>query len=141
MTDWLTGEAFWWLFALVWVVAGIGTLVVIPVIVIRMPTDYFMPTWQGADWSEQHPAARMALRAGRNLLGGALVLLGVALSFPLVPGQGILTILIGLSLLDFPGKRTFELRLVRQRPVRKAIDWIRVRAGRPPLQLPERGPS
>jgi len=57
---------------------------------------------------------------------------------PLVPGQGILTILIGLSLLDFPGKRNLELKLIRLRTVRKAINWIRARAQQPPLELPPR---
>ena len=48
-----------------------------------------------------------------------------------------LTLLIGLTLLDFPGKRKLELWLVRRPSIRSAIDWIRTRAGREPLILPD----
>ena len=72
----------------------------------------------------------------KNLLGGALVLIGLVLSLPLVFGQGVLTMLIGISLLDLPGKRKLELSIVRREPVRKSMDWMRRRAGRPPLELP-----
>jgi hypothetical protein len=54
----------------------------------------------------------------------------------LLPGQGILTLLIGISLLDFPGKRQLEKRIARERHVLKAINWIRAKAGRPPLEVP-----
>ncbi len=67
-----------------------------------------------------------------------MVLAGIVLAMPLVPGQGILTILIGLSLLDFPGKRKMELKLIRLRAVRRGINWIRARAQQPPLDLPPR---
>jgi hypothetical protein len=72
----------------------------------------------------------------KNVLGAALVLVGLILSLPLVFGQGVLTMLIGISLLDLPGKRKMELSIVRREPVRKSMDWMRQRAGRPPLQLP-----
>jgi hypothetical protein len=68
----------------------------------------------------------------KNLFGAILVLAG--LSMLLLPGQGILTILVGLMFLDFPGKFAMERRLVRQRPVITAINWMRRRANRPPLQ-------
>ena len=53
-----------------------------------------------------------------------------------LPGQGILTILVGITLLNFPGKRRLELRIVRQRRVLRAINWMRAKAKRPPLVLP-----
>jgi hypothetical protein len=57
----------------------------------------------------------------------------MGLAMLVLPGQGILTILIGVMLLDFPGKRRWELWLIRRRGVRHSIDWIRQRAARPPL--------
>jgi hypothetical protein len=54
----------------------------------------------------------------------------------LLPGQGILTILIGLMLLDFPGKRRLERRLVQQPSVWRAINWMRAKAHQPALELP-----
>jgi hypothetical protein len=54
-----------------------------------------------------------------------------------LPGQGVLTILAGLSLLSFPGKRRLQLRLLRIPAIHRAIDALRRRAGRPPLHLDE----
>jgi hypothetical protein len=70
---------------------------------------------------------------GWNLLGGALVILGIALS---VPGQGVLTILAGLILMDFPGKRRLLLAVLRRGTVRAVVDRLRARSGRPPLEIP-----
>ena len=53
-----------------------------------------------------------------------------------LPGQGILTLLVALMLLDFPGKRRLELWLVRRRGLVRGIDWIRERGGRDALRLP-----
>jgi hypothetical protein len=52
-----------------------------------------------------------------------------------LPGQGILTIVIGLTLVDFPGKYRIESAIVRHATVRRAIDWIRQKANKPPLLL------
>jgi len=121
------------------VLAFVGTLVLIPVVVVRMPPDYFIHPGPPSDsWRGRHPAVRTALRVAKNVLGSLLVVVGIVLSIPLVPGQGFATILIGLSLLDFPGKRRLELKLARQKPVLRAINWVRSRADRPPLVLPER---
>ncbi|MHC4547352.1 MAG: hypothetical protein ACYTEZ_01135 [Planctomycetota bacterium] len=136
MLEWLEDrpELLWWAGAL-----SLGTLAVslllIPVVIARMPHDYFVrrrPT--SASWSGRHPLLRLAVLAGKNLLGLLVLLAGVAML--LGPGQGILTILIGLMLVGFPGKRRLELRLIRLRGVRGAVDWMRARAHRPPLQLP-----
>jgi hypothetical protein len=69
------------------------------------------------------------------LLGAFLVLLGIVLSLPGVPGQGVLTILLGVMLLDFPGKRGLELKLVSRPKVLNTINRIRHRFDRPPLLL------
>ena len=77
---------------------------------------------------------RLALRVLRNVLGVVFVLMGVVMLF--TPGQGILSVLVGLGLLEFPGKRRVELAIARRSPVRRSIEWIRDRAGSPPLELP-----
>ena len=128
----------WWS-AGISVVAFFGTLIAIPVLVARMPANYFIEREPPPDsWRSRYRAVRVTLRVLKDLLGASLVLAGIVLAMPLVPGQGILTILIGLSLLDFPGKRNLELKLIRLRTVRKAINWIRARAQQPPLELPPR---
>jgi hypothetical protein len=72
-------------------------------------------------------AAALALK---NAAALALVLLGALLSLPGVPGQGVLTILIGLVLLDFPAKRRMERAILRRRPVARWVNRLRIRFGR-----------
>jgi hypothetical protein len=71
----------------------------------------------------------------KNLAGTILVLAGAIMLVG--PGQGAIAILIGIMLLDFPGKYRLERWVIRQRPVRRAVNWIRVKARRPPLQIPK----
>lgn len=117
----------WWLGA-----ASLASFVItafaVPLLVARMPADHYRRP-PGTGWAQRHPALRVA----RSVLGAVVVLVGVFLLF--VPGQGILTILVGLGLLEFPGKRRLELGLLRRPRVHAAVDWMRRRAGRPPLEL------
>jgi hypothetical protein len=71
----------------------------------------------------------------KNLLGVFLVGLGIILSLPGVPGQGLLTILLGLIMLDIPGKRPLEARIIKRPAVRAAINKLRARFNKPPLVL------
>ena len=132
MVPWLYGHkaVLWWLGALS-VVTFVGTLVALPLVVARLPPDYFTHAPRpGHRHHAQSSGSRVLWRLGKNLLGLLMVLVGVALL--LLPGQGILTILIGLMLLDFPGKR----RLVQQPAVWRALNWMRAKAHQPALELP-----
>jgi Putative transmembrane protein (PGPGW) len=136
MVPWLYGHkaVLWWLGALS-IVTLVGTLVALPLVVARLPPDYFTHAPRpGRRRHAQSSGARVLWRLGKNLLGLLMVLVGVALL--LLPGQGILTILIGLMLLDFPGKRRLERRLVQQPSVWRAINWMRAKAHQPALELP-----
>lgn len=101
-------------------------------LVVRMPADSFVAPRR----IDPTPAGRLR-HLGRNTLGCMVILLGLLLSLPGVPGQGLLTVLIGLVLVDVPGKRALELRLLRRPRLRAALDRLRRRFGRPPLQLPD----
>lgn len=81
------------------------------------------------------PALRITLRIGRNLLGLLLVCMGILLSLPGVPGQGLLTIFVGLLLVDFPGKRRILLRIVRRRAILRSINKVRARFHKEPLEV------
>jgi hypothetical protein len=110
-------------------------LLLMPVLLARLPVDYFLrPHAPLERLGSTHPVARGVVVALKNLLGAVLLLAGILML--VLPGQGLLTMLIGLTLLNFPGKRRAELWLVRRRPVFGAISWIRRRAGRPVLKLP-----
>jgi Putative transmembrane protein (PGPGW) len=135
MFAWLRGHetVLWWLGALS-VVTFVGTLVALPLVVARLPPDYFTHAQRPVRRHAQLTGARLLGRLGKNLLGILIVLAGVAML--LLPGQGILTILIGLMLIDFPGKRGLERRLVQQPAVWRAINWMRAKAHQPALELP-----
>jgi hypothetical protein len=82
---------------------------------------------------------RVLLHVLKNLLGLGLVALGLLLSLPGIPGQGLLTGLIGIMLLDFPGKRRLERKLVGMPRVLAAINRLRHRYGKVPLVLDHDG--
>ena len=112
-----------------------GSLIAVPWLVVRIPADYFLRQRHYVDrWKPRHPLLRLAFLVLKNLFGGVLVLAGLAML--VLPGQGILTILVGLIFLDFPGKFPLERWLARQPLVLRALNWIRARAGRKPLEMP-----
>lgn len=136
LTHWIGHHELllWWLGATSLVTFG-ASLAVIPWLVARIPADYFVhegrPTMP---FFGRHPLVRIAGLVAKNLFGVIFLIAGIAML--VLPGQGILTILIGISLLNFPGKRLLELSVIRQPAVHQSLNWIRQRAGRPPLQLP-----
>ncbi|MGE3164069.1 MAG: PGPGW domain-containing protein [Planctomycetota bacterium] len=127
---------------LVWTVVGVasavtfvGSLILIPWVIARLPADYFLSKRPAeGSWRARHPVVRWVLRGAKNLLG--CVFLAAGLAMLVLPGQGLLTVLIGVALLDFPGKRRLEIRLLRRPLITRSIAWIRRRAGKPPFQWP-----
>ena len=112
------------------VVLAVGGAFVTGWVVVRIPADYF------SDRQRHAVTHSLAMRVGKNLLGFVALMLGAVMVLPGVPGPGLITILLGVMLLDFPGKYAFERWLVRLKPVHRAIDEVRHRFGREPLQLP-----
>lgn len=111
------------------------SLAIVSFIMVRIPADYFKKDRPRDLWSDRHPAVRFLGLFAKNVLGVLLVALGIVMSIPGVPGQGILTILLGIMLLDFPGKSKLEHNLVSRPRVFKAINKLRQRFGRPGLVL------
>ena len=117
----------------------IGSIILLPVVLVRLREDYFMPRGKAELPRRSRSTLRWTALILKNLLGVVMVLAGIAML--VLPGQGVLTIIVGVVLLDFPGKRALELRLVRLPRVLRAINSVRARYGRPPLRLPRRGAS
>lgn len=110
----------------------IASIVVVPWLVIRMPSDYLVrnPPMR-TEWGHHHPAVRIALKVLKNLLAYCVIAAGILMLF--LPGQGVLTIIAGLLLADFPGKHTL-IRWTLTRPtVLRTVNWLRTRAHREPL--------
>lgn len=105
------------------------------VVVVFLPADHFSASRPARVAVPRHPILVWTIRILRNLLGLVLLPLGVVMALPLVPGPGLVFILIGLSLLNFPGKRRLERALVSRRSVLRFLNETRTRFGRAPLIL------
>ena len=121
--------------ALIFVVSFTVNLGIVSFILVKLPTDYFKKNRETKLWSGSRPAVHATKVIGRNILGVLLVGLGIIMSLPGVPGQGLLTVLLGLTLVDFPGKRSVERKLLKRPAITNAITRLRERFGKPPLQL------
>ena len=108
------------------------SLLLIPWLIRKLPEDHFLQ-------KKKKPVAKnifqrsfhLFLQCSRNILGFILLLAGIIMLF--LPGQGILTMLLGLSMLDFPGKHRFITTLLRRSEIRQALNWVRKKTGRAPF--------
>lgn len=105
----------------------VATLIGIPIAIIRVPEDYLV--------KPPDKSKNKALKIAKNVLGVALTALGIAML--ILPGQGILTLIAGLTLVDFPGRQKLLRKLLSKPKIQRAITAIRRRGGKPPLQTPE----
>ena len=114
------------------VTSAVVSVLAIGYVLARLPPDYFVNPDARLP-VDRHPVLRVLYIVFRNLVGYLLIALGVVLSLPGVPGQGVLTILMGVMLVDFPGKHRAERWLLTRRGVLTAINALRGRVGQPPL--------
>lgn len=114
----------------------LASLALIPIILIRLPSDYF--TRQSSSRVREHPVWFLIRVILQNLLGVVLLLAGILML--VLPGQGLLTILVGICLIHFPRKRQLVQSLIRMRRIHRSINWIRARYGVVPIEVPERNP-
>jgi Putative transmembrane protein (PGPGW) len=125
------GELLWWLMLLSALML-VGSVVAVPWMLARIPYDYFgAGKHHTTPFADHHPVVRATLLAVRNVVGVLLLAAGIAML--VLPGQGVLTILAGLVLLHFPKKHELMRWIVSRRAVLVSANWIRQRAGRPPL--------
>lgn len=115
---------------------AVGSVVLVAFFIARMPADYFArldppPSQLG----HRHPVMHVLLHLLRNVAGVLLVIAGVAML--VLPGQGLLTILLGLILLEFPGKRRIEFALVRRPKILSGLNWLRAKLHREPFVVYE----
>ena len=108
---------------------------IVSIILVKLPADHFKKNRETKFWHGPRPAIHAAKVIGKNIAGILLVALGVVLSLPGVPGQGLLTILLGIMLLDFPGRDRLEQKLLSKPSIVSTINRLRGRFGKPPLEL------
>lgn len=106
------------------------SLLLLPWFLGKVPVDYFTLPRNPHRWHVLlQPRAII-----RNLLGLPVLLAGIAML--VLPGQGILTIMIGLGIMNFPGKFELEKWLITRRGVLKMVNWIRKKEHHPPIESP-----
>lgn len=134
MAEWLMDNA-WWLIAAstLMLLCGIGVAFAFA---IMMPADHFMRPRLQTDLASRHPVLRILARVVKNIAGAVLLVSGIVMAIPMVPGPGLLFILLGMALTDLPGKRAMARYIVSRPLVLRPVNAIRARWHQPPLQLP-----
>ena len=101
--------------------------------VAQIPDDYFLSTKrQRTKWGQEKPILRLLLVLVKNIVGIFLIFAGLLMI--VLPGQGFLTIVTGLLLINYPGKFKLEQKIVAMPSIFKALNWIRKKANKNPLQ-------
>ena len=134
---WVQGnnEVLWWLAASS-LFTFVVTLIAVPWLIVRIPPDYFArPRRERPSMGIHSLIARAALRVVKNVVGYLFVTAGLVML--ILPGQGVLTIFVGVVLADFPGKDRLVKWIISRSSVLRSINWLRHRAGRDPLVLDE----
>ena len=107
----------------------IGSVLFCTLVIMYLPSDYFLLKRQAHRIKQ--PILRLVLKVLKNLIAAILIVVGL-IQIPL-PGQGVLTILIGIVISDIPGKRRLERRIIRLPSVLSTVNSIRSRFRRPLL--------
>ncbi|MCA8995355.1 MAG: hypothetical protein KDA80_00145 [Planctomycetaceae bacterium] len=123
---------------------GIGSLLLslvgiwgMGILIVRLPADHFRHddcSSGSAGWGKS-TRSEIVWRILLNFVGIGLIAAGVAML--ILPGQGLLSILLGISLVEFfPGKRQLLRWILDQTSVQRTLNWFRRKAGRPPFRFP-----
>ena len=124
----------YWLMAIS-ILSLIAGVVLTPVFITRIPVDYFShPHRHRLSASSEHPVMRLLIAGVKNLLGAVLVFVGFLLLF--LPGQGLVMLLVGLMIMNYPGKFTLERWLIQRPHILPAVNWLRAKQDHPPLLAP-----
>ncbi len=111
------------------------SLVCIPFLILRLPAGVFV-----------QPGVTLFTRVAdrsffsillfflRNIIGGLLLLAGILML--VLPGQGLLTMVLGLAMMEFPGKHYLLKTILRLGPVQHSLNWIRKKGGQVAFDFP-----
>ena len=113
------------------VASFVGSILFCTLAITYLPTDYFLP--KRREFRIKNLVLRVCLICLKNVLAAFLIVVGF-IQIPL-PGQGVLTMLIGIVISDIPGKRKLERKIIRLPAILSATNRIRARFGRPPIVL------
>ena len=124
-------KTYWMLFLILSIITIIASLASVSVLLISLPSDYFSRKKRVR--RIKNPVLRLFLYLLKNVCGLIFLIGGFIMLF--TPGQGILSLLVGIILCDFPGKRRIERKIIARPPVLSTINRIRSRYNRPLIVL------
>ena len=111
-------------------VVFVVTLLLTPYLLGLIASDYF--TMENPHKLEIKHIGHVIAVIIKSVIGLVLLLAGIIML--VTPGQGVISILLGLFLMEFPGKRKLELKIINHDPTFKTLNWLREKAGKPPFK-------
>jgi len=110
-----------------------ASALIVGIVIVKIPENYFSSHYQ-RDFLPNTPwAVRWGALIAKNVVGLILVVAGIVMLIG--PGQGILTILIGLVMMDIPGKRPLEAKIIKRPTILSVINNLRARYNKAPLVM------
>ena len=110
------------------------SLLSLPWLVAMIPEDYFLSQKRKrAILKNEVFGTWIVIFILKNSIGLLLVTGGVLMLF--LPGQGVLTIIAGLIMTDYPGKFELERRIVSNKKILEKLNWLRNKANQPSLKI------
>lgn len=106
------------------------SLLATPWILARLPANYFSKPPS----IEPRSVRRLFKSVVKTILGFMLMLTGVAMM--ITPGPGLVCLVLGMALCEFPGKHRLLTRIIRRPSVFSTLNWLREKASKPPFVLP-----
>nr|WP_240919931.1 PGPGW domain-containing protein [Paraglaciecola sp. 20A4] len=132
------GPNFIFLTILLTTAVSIGYFILMSYIITNMDKRYFIrrkSKGKNADvisiLSSGKSSVIFIIEMAKILIGIGLLVCGIIML--VLPGQGLITMLIGLSLIPFPGKNELEQNLLSRKSVRSSLNWIRAKANKEPF--------
>ena len=122
-------DFFFWL-GIVSSVIFLVSLLSIGRLVSLIPSDYFINRKE-SKFKLNYPVAWLVSAVIKNIFGYILIFGGILML--ILPGQGLITIFVGLLLSNYPGKYSIEKRIIATPKILKSINWLRKRSNEPPL--------
>ena len=122
---------YWLWIAILSALTAICTFIGFTAFIISLPEDYFRHRTHVH--RIRNPIIRISLRVLKNVVGVITIIAGLVMT--ITPGQGLVAILVGVILCDFPGKRKLERKLIGRPLVLNTLNKIRSRFNRPPIEL------
>ncbi len=108
------------------------SLIIIPWIIGKLPHNYFLHSKEKGRWSlRKHPILMVCIFLLRNIFGLLFLLAGFIMLF--LPGQGILTMVVGISLMTFPGKQALLQKMIHHQSIQRSLNWVRKKTGKKPF--------